>query len=307
MPFDERLLAGLGVMAAIVDRGSFVGAAEVLNLTQPGVSRAVARLEKRLGIRLFDRSTRAVQLTDDGQRFYQQVAPLLAGLEEATADAAGVGAAARGRLRVNVDPFFSRLVLGPKLGDFIAGYPHLQLDLFTRDSLGDMVAEGFDLAVRYGFPRTSSLVARKLSDTRILTVAAPAYLARCGWPRHPADLEGASHTCIDFRDPDTGRPYRWEFHRRRERLCISPPNRLTVNDAGTLLSVCLSGHAVAQVMAWCVGDLLADGSLVTLFPEWQDERFPLYAYYPSRQYQPAKVRVFLDFVIALARGQNVKE
>jgi DNA-binding transcriptional LysR family regulator len=305
MPFDERLLNGMGVMLAIVDSGSFVGAADVLDMTQPGVSRAVARLEARLGVRLFDRTTRSVQLTDEGRRFYEQVVPLLGGLEEAAALAAGSGTAIRGRLRVNLDPFFSRLILGPHLGAFLDANPQLQLDLVTRDALGDMVAEGFDLAVRFGVPRSSTLIARKLMDTRVLTVASPAYIERHGRPATPAELEGGKHVCIQFRDPETGRPFPWEFHRGRKRLVVATPGGLTVNEVGTLHSVCAAGHAIAQVMQLGVEELLANGSLVELFPDWPGERFPLQALYPSRQHMPAKVRAFLDFVASLldARSQ----
>jgi DNA-binding transcriptional LysR family regulator len=148
--FDERMLNGMSVFAAIVQARSFAAAGDLLNMSQPGVSRAVARLEARLGIRLFDRTTRSVSLTDEGRRFYEQVTPLMAGLEEAAATAAGGATAVRGRLRINVDPLFSRLILGPRLGEFLYRYPELQVELITRDQLGDMVAEGFDLGVRFG-------------------------------------------------------------------------------------------------------------------------------------------------------------
>src|SRR5476649_855597 len=206
MIFDERVVNGLRVLEAIVDSGSFVGAGEVLGMSQSGVSRALAKLEARLKIRLFDRTTRKVALTDEGRRFYAQVGPLLAGLEEAVASAAAGAVKVRGRLRVNVDPYFSRVVLGPMLGAFLAQHPDLQLELITRDQLGDMIGDGFDLAVRFGEPRSSSLVARKLLDTRILTVAAPAYLKRKGRPEQPSELESDTHQCIQFRDPETGRP-----------------------------------------------------------------------------------------------------
>src|SRR5258706_11643088 len=162
MAFDERMLNGMGVLTAIVDGGSFAAAGEALDMSQSGVSRSVARLESRLGIRLFDRTTRSVTLTDEGRRFYEQILPLLSGLEEAASSAAQGATAVRGRLRVNVDPFFSRLFLGPRLGAFMENHPDLQLDLVTRDQLGDMVADGFDLAVRFGEPRASTLIARKL-------------------------------------------------------------------------------------------------------------------------------------------------
>ena len=299
MAFDERLLNGMSVLAAIVDSGSFVGAGEALNMSQPGVSRAIARLEARLGIRLFDRTTRSVSLTDEGQRFYADVMPLLSGLEEAAATAAQGRTAVRGRLRVNVDPFFSRVALGPPLGAFLRKHPELQLELVTHDKLGDMVAEGFDLAVRFGEPKPSSLIARKLLDTRILTVASPAYLKRHGRPIIPSDLSKDRHVCIQYRDPETGRLFDWEFHRGRKKLTVPTAGALTVNDVGTMHSVCVAGYGIAQVMAFGIESLLVSGKLVGLFPDWPDERFPLHALYPSRLHVPAKTRAFLDFVMSL--------
>jgi DNA-binding transcriptional LysR family regulator len=306
MPFDERLLNGMGVLSAIVDCGTFAAAVERLDMTQSGVSRAVARLEGRLGIRLFDRTTRSVRLTDEGRRLYEQIAPLLAGLEEAASSVSGSVSTVRGRLRVNVDPFFSRLVLGPRLGKFVERYPELQLEIVTRDQLGDMIADGYDLGLRFGEPPASTLIARKLFDTRILTVAAPSYLERHGRPATPqalkADLEVGRHICVHFRDSLSGRPFPWEFHRGAERVVIAPTaatGRITLNDAGTLYSVCIAGYAMAQVMGLGVEPMLADGTLIDLFPEWGDERFPLYAMYPSRHHPPAKVRAFLEFVTSV--------
>ena len=299
MSFDERMLNGMGVLSAIVDSGSFAAAGEVLDMSQSGVSRSVARLEARLGIRLFDRTTRSVKLTDEGRRFYEQIVPLLSGLEEAAASASQGASAVRGRLRVNIDPFFSRLFLGPRLGAFVEKYPELQLDLITRDQLGDMVADGFDLAVRFGQPRESTLVARKLLDTRIITVASPAYIKKHGRPLVPADLEREPHTCIHFRDPETGRPFQWEFHRGKKKVLIAARGRLTANDVGTMHGVCLAGHGIAQVLALGAEQLLASGRLVDLFPDWPDETFPLYAAYPSRHHLPAKVRAFFDFIVSL--------
>jgi len=299
MSFDPGLAGGMGVLSAVVDSGSFARAADSLDMTPSGVSRAISRLEKRLGIRLFDRTTRSVQLTDEGRRFYQEIAPLLAGLEDAANSAADSALTVRGRLRVNIDPYFSRLVLGPVLGEFMGRYPQLQLDLHTRDQLGDMVADGFDLAIRFGIPQSSSLIARKLMEVRVLTLASPAYLQRHGRPSHPHDLEDGQHVCIDFRDSQTGRPFAWEFHRPDEHISVGTSGRLVVNDAGTLYSVCEHGHAVAQMLDLGLTPALKAGSLVELFPDWPDERFPLYAFYPSRHLPAAKVRAFLDFVASL--------
>jgi len=263
------------------------------------VSRALARLEERLGVRLFDRTTRAIRLTDEGRRFYEQVMPLMAGLEDATSAAGRSAQAVRGRLRVNVDPFFSRLTLGPQLGTFLSAHPGLELELVTRDQLGDMVADGFDLAIRFGHPKSSTLVARKLMETRIVTAASPEYLARHGRPRVPRDLEAGPHVCIQFRDPETGRPFPWEFHRGRRKIVFESSGPLTVNEAGTLQSVCAAGFGIGQLMMLGNEALFAKGQLVDLFPDWADERFPLYAYYPSRFQVPAKTRTFLQFVTGL--------
>jgi DNA-binding transcriptional LysR family regulator len=162
-----------------------------------------------------------------------------------------------------------------------------------------MVADGFDLAVRFGHPRETTLIARKLLDTRVITVASPAYIKKHGRPLAPADLEREPHTCIQFRDPETGRPFQWEFHRGKKKILIAARGRLSANDVGTMHGVCLAGHGIAQVLALGAEQLLASGRLIDLFPDWPDETFPLYAAYPSRHHLPAKVRAFLDFIVSL--------
>jgi len=296
--FDSRLLSGLGVLAAVVETGNFVRAAGALGLTQSGVSRAVARLEQRVGVRLLDRTSRAVTLTDEGRRFYGRVGPLLTELEEAASDAARASNTVRGRLRITVDPMFARLDLGPSLVTFLNAHTELSVDLTVRDRLGDLVAEGFDVAVRFGEPEPSALVARRLTDTRVVTCAAPSYLARHVRPAHPQDL--MKHECIMFRDPATDRPFAWEFRRKGKMLPVQVAGRLTVNDAGTMLAACHAGQGIAQMLE-LGAEGLRDGRLVELFPGWSDERFPLYVFYPSRRLPPAKVRAFVDFVVALTK------
>jgi DNA-binding transcriptional LysR family regulator len=291
---DGRLLTGVTVLDAVIASGGFSKAAEALGMSASGVSHAIARLEARLGVRLLDRTTRSLALTDEGRRFYERVRPSLEEIEEAAVDAIGASAQVRGRLRVNIDPLFSRLVLAGHLGDFLARHPALTLETITREQVGDLVADGVDVAVRFGEPLGTSLIARKLADIQILTVASPRYLKRHGRPQLPKDL--ASHQCIDFRDPQTGRPYAWEFHRQREVVPVKIASRLVLSDAGTMLTECLVGTGICQVLAIAVKDQLAKGSLVNLFPDWCDETFPLYALYPSRHHPAAKVRAFIDFV-----------
>ncbi len=173
MPYDGRLLAGVTVLAAVIEAGTLVRAAEALGITASGVSRAVSRLEARVGVRLLDRTTRSVTLTDEGRRFYERVGPHLSGIEAAAIEASGSASVVRGRLRVNVDPFFSRIVLAGQVVKFLDRYPDVSLELIMRDSVGDLVADGFDLAVRFGEPPAGTFVARKLIETRVLTVPHP--------------------------------------------------------------------------------------------------------------------------------------
>lgn len=296
---NVNLSSAIGVFAAVVDAGTFAAAADAMGLTPPGVSRAIARLEARLKLRLFARTTRSVSLTEEGRQFYDQVMPHVRGLEEAATAATQGVAAVRGKLRINLDPVFSAILLGPRLDEFMDEYPSLELEFIARDQLGDLVMDGFDVAVRFGTPRPSSMVARKLLDTPVITVAAPAYLARHGRPARPQDLGTAAHTCLEFRNPETGRPFPWEFHRGRKKLAVQTKGRLVVNDPGALLNACVAGSGVAQMLMIGARPLLEQERLVNLFPDWPDERYPLYAYYPSRKHVPARVRVFLEFIARL--------
>src|ERR1700722_5119403 len=155
MAFDGRVISNIGVLAAIVEGGSFARASEALGLSRSGVSRAVARLEARVGVRLLDRTTRAVALTDEGRRLYSEVGPLLTGIEDAVTVTSGSSVAVRGRLRVSVDAFFSQLLLAPHVCEFLALYPDLALELVAKYQLGDLVGDGFDVAVRFGTPPDS--------------------------------------------------------------------------------------------------------------------------------------------------------
>ncbi|WP_296611596.1 LysR family transcriptional regulator [Sphingomonas sp.] len=295
MPYDGRLIAGATVLMAVVEAGSIARAAAALGLSPSGASRALQRLEARIGVRLVDRTTRALSLTDEGRRFYDQAGPLIEGIEEAALDVAGAVSAVRGRLRVNIDAFFSRAVLAARLPDFLARHPDLGVELVMRDRTGDLIADGFDLAIRFGDPPAGRLVARKLTETRVLTVAAPSYLAVHGVPRHPADL--AHHACIDFYDAASGRPYPWEFRRGNEVLPVTPPARLMVSDSGTMAGVCVAGAGIAQFLELGTEDLIASGQVVPVLTDWSDELFPLYALMPSRHQRAARVRAFVDFVI----------
>jgi DNA-binding transcriptional LysR family regulator len=298
MAFDTRILTGVGVLAAVPEAGNFARAAEMLGLTPSAVSRAVARLEARVGVRLFDRNPREVSLTEEGRRFHTQVMPLLAGLDEAATEAAGAAAVVRGRLRVSVDPWFARMVLASKLQQFLVRYPLLSVDFSTSNYRQEMMT-GVDVAVRFGPPDESSLIVRKLLETRILTVAAPAYLEKHGEPRSPHDL--VRHEALLFRDPQTGLPFPWEFRRRGGEVKeVKVSSRLVMDDPSVAISACLAGQGIFQSLAIGLAPLLSRGELIQILPEWSEELYPLYAYHPSRHLPPAKVRALLDFIQEIA-------
>jgi DNA-binding transcriptional LysR family regulator len=299
MAFDGRILSGVSVLAAVVEGGSFVKAAELIGISDSGVSRAVGRLETRLGIRLLDRTTRAVKLTDEGRRFYEEVKPHLNAIEDAAAIASGASSAVRGRLRVDIDPFFLPQVLAGRIGAFCERHPELTIEFVTSQHVGDLVSEGIDLAVRFGQSRRSTLVSRKLIEVPILTVASPRYVKRYGKPKHPLEL--SRHRCLQFVDPHTGRPYDWAFMRGDETIEVPVSGPLTFTDPKSMLEECLAGTGIAQIIGWGFGALLERGKLVDLFPNWHGERFPLFAFHPSRAHPPAKVRAFIDFCIEVAK------
>ncbi|SEU16810.1 LysR family transcriptional regulator [Stigmatella erecta] len=300
MAFDSRLLDGLGVLHAVVEAGSFVRAGEALGLTQSAVSRAVARIEGRIGVRLFHRTARSIALTDEGRRFYQAVMPHLAAIEDATVEAGSASAKVRGRLRVNVDGAIGHFVLAPRIQPFLDQHPALFVELAVRDRMGDLAGEGFDVCIRFGQPEPSALKCRLLLRSRVLTCASPAYLARHGVPRHPGDLEKA-HRCVLLRDPSTGSHFGWEFVRGKKAVPVNVTGQLMVNDTGSMLAACLGGQGIAQPLELYSREYLADGRLVQLLPDWADETFPLYAYHHSPQLMSAKVRAFLDFVTGLVK------
>jgi len=304
MRFDEQTLSDSRVFVAVVRCGSFASAARSLDVSQSVTSRAVARLEKRLGVRVLDRTTRSVSLTDDGRGLFERLEPLLQGFEDAFTSTAEQQSRVHGRLRVKMHPTLPHVIEGKQLKAFLEDYPELSVEFISSDKLGDLVREGVDTALCVGELPSSSLIAKKLLDTRVITVAAPDYLAKHTKVAHPSDLLKSGHTLIDYRNPETGRTFQWEYHRGRKIARIATTGRLIVSDIVNLHSICVAGWGIAQVLEIAVRPMLETGALVRLLPEWGDERFPIYAVYPSRNYVPPKVRVFIDFVSSAMRKRT---
>jgi DNA-binding transcriptional LysR family regulator len=209
MPYDGRLLSGVTVLMAVVEARSMARAAEALGLTPSGVGRAISRLETRVGVRLLERTTRSMTLTDEGRRFYEEVGPHLDGIEQAATRASGSAAVVRGRLRVNVDPFFSRMVLAGQIASFLEKHREVRIELIMRDHVGDLVADGFDLALRFGDPPTGVLHCAKARRN-----AHPdrsfARLHRRAWQAH-ASFGDRWPTASIFMTPRTAGPLSGSF------------------------------------------------------------------------------------------------
>jgi DNA-binding transcriptional LysR family regulator len=245
-----------------------------LDLSQSAVSRALQRLEQHLGTRILDRNSRTIRLTGSGKKFCQEVLQLLARLKEAAEETGRSSATVRGKLRVNVDPTFARLVLIPKLAAFLEPYPDLHLELAVREEVGDLISDGFDAAVRFGPPQPYALLVRRLLQVRVVTCAAPAFLQLHGEPRTPRDFETKRLPCLLFRDPITGEPYPREFDRGKGVVAIPISGRITMSDPITYLEACLAGLGVGQLFDLGTETFLSDGRLINLSsPGWTND-FP---------------------------------
>lgn len=278
---------------AVVDAGSFVGAAEASGLSKAAVSRHVAELEQRLGVRLLQRTTRRLSLTADGQQFLARCRELLAAVEEAESELSAHASEPVGLLRVNAPLSFGVLHLAPLWGRFLEQHPKLRLDLTLADRLVDLVEEGYDLAIRITALPSSNLVSRRLASTRIVLCAAPAYLARHGTPRHPAEL--AQHRTIAYSYWATGDEWRFDGPDGPASVRITP--RLQTNNGDTCRRAALDGHGIVLQPDFIVGADLACGALVELLPGYRALEIGIFALYPSRKHLPLKVRRLVDFLV----------
>jgi DNA-binding transcriptional LysR family regulator len=296
MTFDTKLFSGIVVFAAVVDAGKFALAATALGMTGSGVSRAISRLEQRVGVRLLERSPRAVGLTEEGRRFYARIKPTL---EEAEAAALELGAsqgALAGKLRIVAEAPAARSVMAGMLPAFCLAHPLLSVELVVRDSMSDLVGDGFDAAVRFGATDAVGLRRTPLASTAVVTVAAPALFDRVARPLAPDDLV---HTpCILMKDPLTAAPYPWLYLKDGKQMQLRPRGGLLVNDGTTLIAACMAGAGVAQVLAVEARDAILAGTLTVLFADYDPEYYPLALYTRAGPITSGRVRAFTD---ALAR------
>ena len=284
--------------AAVVDAGSFVQAADALEMSKPAVSRHVADLEQRLGVRLLHRTTRKLSLTEEGRAFYGRCQTVLADLEVAEAEVTAKSIVINGLIKINVPVSFGLLHLAPLWPDFMSKYPDVLLDVTLADRMVDLVEEGYDMAVRIGDLQSSSLVSKKLASTRMMLCASPGYLKRHGQPRHPSEL--VDHTVLTYSLLATGD--HWEFDGPVGKVSVTVTPSMRTNSGDTCRIAALNDKGVILQPSFMVGDDLRSGALVELVPEYRAREFGVYAVYPTRQYVSPKVRALMDFLSEAMQG-----
>lgn len=277
---------------AVVDMGSFVGGADALDLSKAAVSRQVADLESRLGVRLLHRTTRRLSLTEDGEVFYARSKDLLASLDEMETEVAERRGHAVGLLKVTAPVSFGLLHLAPLWPAFMAMHPQLRLEVTLADRFVDLVEEGMDLAVRIARLESSSLVSRRLASTRLILCASPRYLKKHGRPRHPSDL--ARHLVIAYSLLSLGDD--WQFTGPDGTVHVRVQPRMRTNSGDTCRAVALGHEGIVLEPSFMLADDLAAGRLVQVLPEWRSLELGIYAVYPSRKFVSPKVRVLIDFL-----------
>ncbi|WP_435105519.1 LysR family transcriptional regulator [Arhodomonas sp. AD133] len=289
---SEITLAELRAFDTVVRHQSITAAADRLNVSASAISRRLNALEAHLGVRLLNRSTRALGLTPAGEAYHARIVPALETIAEAASTVQAEAESPRGELRVSLPVNYGRLHVAPHLPDFLDRHPQLSLDAQFDDRFVDVIAEGFDLAIRIGQLEDSRLVARRLAWDRRLVVASPAYLARHGVPTHPREL--ADHQCLhytNFRGPVV-----WTFHRDGSRVDVPVQGRFKANYGLPLTVAAERGLGLVQTAVSIVGNALHNGALAEVLPQWQLPDVAVYAVYPQRRHLPAKVRSFLEFV-----------
>lgn len=287
---------GIHVFMEVVDTGSFTRAAERLDMTKSGVSKSISRLEQDLAVRLFQRTTRRLSLTDEGRRFNAAAKRALTEIDEAQALFSPQRAQLSGSLRISLPVIFGKHWVLPLLLEVAGLQPALELDIQFTDRMVDLVEDGVDLAIRIGpLPDSATLVAKPLGVQQAMLCASPAYLAQRGSPQTLADL--SRHSCITFGSGGLARP--WHFQDRQgRRHAIEVRGQLGMNDSEAITSAALAGLGIALIADWLIAAHLQSGKLVQLLPAAQPQGFPVYAVWQKNQYLSPKVKYIVDLLAA---------
>lgn len=290
-------LRAMQVFVQIVEAGSLTGAAAVLGMSGPAVVRSLAALERAIGVRLLQRTTRRSSLSDEGREYYERCKRVLAEVDEAETSMSARRSEPHGRLRITAPATYGRMHVAPIVNAFIAKYPEVEVELLLLDRVVDLVEEGLDAAVRIGELPDSTLVARALGETRRVVCAAPAYLRRAGIPKTPAELQ--AHRCIVF--SGLAAANEWSFGAKRQRVAVRPV--LRTNQVDAALDACIRGLGCGQFLSYQVETALDEGKLKRLLKEYEPPPLPIQIVYPHAR-PSSNVRVFIELALALTASRS---
>lgn len=271
---------------------SLSAAARELDVSPAATSKRLAAIEKRIGVQLISRNTRSMNLTAEGRIYLEEARAITARIEALSDRLGPVDGKIRGALRVNASLGFGRKYMAAMVSAFVAAYPKITVDMELSDHPLDLIAQSYDIGIRFGELPDSNLHARRIAPHRRLLVAAPAYIARHGAPRHPDRL--VEHNCLVLRQNDEAHGI-WHFARAEDRFAVKVSGNLKSNDGESIVAWALDGHGIIQRAAWEVAPYLAAGELVEILPEFALPRADISAVYHYQRFVPAKVRVFIDF------------
>ncbi|GLR00064.1 LysR family transcriptional regulator [Dyella mobilis] len=295
-------LDAMRLFTRIAELGSFTAAADDLNLPRATVTHTIKRLESRLGAQLLQRTTRRVRTTRDGEAYYSHCVRLLAEMDAVEADFREAAVQPRGRLRIDVPAHVARQWLIPALPAFFARYPALELDIGTGDRFVDLLREGVDCVLRVGKLPDSNLVGRRVGTLQQMTVASAGYVRKQGMPQTLAELQNG-HYAVNWASPTTHRSEPLEFMVGRKRREIAMPGHVTVSGVEAYLASCEAGLGLAQFPVYRVADAMANGTLREILPATPPPSLPVTVLYPSHRQMPARLRVFVDWMVALISKQ----
>ena len=292
----------MAIFAKVVELRSFAGAAQELSLSKASVSKAVSRLEERLGTRLFNRTSRRLALTDAGQRLSERAAQLLADGEAAETEALAQSLTPRGLVRFAVPMTFGVKKIAPLLPAFLEQYPEVSIDLHMSDATVDLIGEGFDLALRIALLPDSPLIARRLCPMPRYTVAAPSYLKRHGRPTHPMHL--AEHKCFGYAYLSTAGVWHYS-NAAGEQASVRPAGQLRVNNGEAVLPAVIAGLGIADLPDFIIADAIASGEVEVILKGWSQPEGAMHLVMPPGGPRPARVEVLTEFLVKeLARGKK---
>lgn len=294
-------LRSLKALMAVVETGSFVAAAQRLHSSKAAVSRYIQELETYLDVRLLQRSTRRLSLTEAGRDYYQRTKQILTDLDDADSTVGANNASLVGHIRVNAPLTFGTRYLAPLWAEFMARHPAITLDIELNDRRVDLLEEGFDLAIRIGNLADSSLVSRRLANSHAVLCASPAYLEKYGTPSTPEEL--AQHWVIAYSYLPTGDI--WHFHSDHEgNRAIAVKARMHTNNGDTIRAVVLAGQGIALQPIFQIGPDIKAGKLHTFLSEWSGPAFGIHAVYPSRKHLSLKVKTLIDYLAEKLAGTD---